>query len=168
MRNLNRFGWLVAALSVSLASYGYAAGNTADIETGGGWIRASAPGQDQAGADLSITSRQSATLIGASSPACKTVQLHTMTMEGGMMRMREVKAIELPAGKQVNLRDSGYHLMMIGLKAPLKEGETVPLTLSIRPGKGGVVKIRTVAEVRSLTGAHSRVTGHQQMNMQMY
>ncbi len=85
-----------------------------------------------------------------------------------MMRMREVKAIELPAGKQVNLRDSGYHLMLIGLKAPLKEGETVPLTLSIKVGKHGVVKIRTVAEVKIADWGTSRVTGHQQMNMQMY
>jgi copper(I)-binding protein len=166
MSKLNRFGWLAAALLASLASYSYAAGNTADIETSGGWIRATAPGQDQAGADLSITSKQSATLIGASSPVCKTVQLHTMMMEGGMMRMRQVKAIELPAGKRVNLRDSGYHLMMIGLKAPLKEGETVPLTLSIRLAKGGVVKIRTKAEVKSLTAAPPRETGHQQMNLQ--
>jgi copper(I)-binding protein len=168
MRKFIRFGWLAAALLAGFTSYsGHATGNVAGIETGGGWIRATAPGQDQAGADLSITSRQSATLIGASSPVCRTVQLHTMTMEGGMMRMREVKEIELPAGKRVNIRDSGYHLMMIGLKAPLKEGETVPLTLSIRLGKGGVVKIRSVAEVKSLTAAPPRETGHQQMNMQM-
>ena len=151
MRNLNRFGWLVAALLVSFASYGYAAGNTADIEASGGWTRATAPGQDQAGVDLTITSKQAATLVGASSPVAKPAALHSMTIEGGMMRMREVKAIELPAGKHVNLRESGYHLMLNGLKAPLKEGETVPLTLSIRVGKQGVVKVETTAEVKSLT-----------------
>jgi copper(I)-binding protein len=167
MSKLSRFACLLAALLASFASYSYAAGNTAGIVTSGGWIRATAPGQDQAGADLSITSKQSATLIGASSPVCKTVQLHTMTMEGGMMKMREVRAIELPAGKRVNLRDSGYHLMMIGLKAPLKEGDTVPLTLSIRLGKHGVVKIRARAEVRSLTAATPDKIEHQQMNMRM-
>jgi copper(I)-binding protein len=165
MRNLNRFGWLAAALLVSFASH--AAGNTAGIETSGGWIRATAPGQDQAGADLSITSKQSATLVGASSPACRTVQLHTMTMEGGMMRMREVKAIELPAGKRVHLRKSGYHLMMIGLKAPLKEGETVPFTLSIRLGKQGVVKIKTSAKVTSLTSTEAPPDDHEPMHMKM-
>ena len=169
MRNISRFGWLVAALLVGFASGSYAAGNTGGIETGGGWIRATAPGQDQAGADLSITSKQSATLIGASSPACKEVQLHTMTMEGGMMRMREVKSIELPAGKQVNLRDSGYHLMMIGLKAPLKEGEMVPFTLNIRVGKQRVVKIKAMAEVKPLTAnsGASQDGGHQHMQMKM-
>jgi periplasmic copper chaperone A len=165
MRKLNRFGWLAAALLVSFASY--AASNTGDIEISGGWTRATAPGQDQAGADLSITSKQPATLVGASSPACKAVQLHTMTSENGMMRMREVQAIELPAGKRVNLRESGYHLMLIGLKAPLKEGDTVPFTLSIKVGKQGVVKIETTAEVRSLTAtqAPSHEDEHQHMRM---
>jgi copper(I)-binding protein len=165
MAKFIQFGWLAATLLVSFASH--AAGNTGDIETSGGWIRATAPGQDQAGADLSITSKQSATLIGASSPACKVVQLHTMTMEGGMMRMREVKSIELPAGKQVNLRESGYHLMLIGLKAPLKEGETVPFTLSIRLGKHDVVKIKASAEVTSLTSTEAPPDDHEQMHMDM-
>jgi copper(I)-binding protein len=165
MRNLNRFGWLLAALLVSFASH--AAGNTSGIETSGGWIRATAPGQDQGGADLSITSKQSATLIGASSPACKTVQLHSMVTNNGMMTMREVKSIELPAGKRVNLRKSGYHLMLIGLKAPLKEGETVPFTLSIRLGKQGVVKIKASAKVTSLTSTEAPPDDHEKMHMDM-
>lgn len=149
MSNLNRFGWLVAALLVSFASY------AGDIEISGVWTRATAPGQDQAGVDLSITSKQPAILVGVSSPACKAVELHSMTTEGGMMRMREVKAIELPAGKRVNLSESGYHLMLNGLKAPLKEGETVPLTLNIKVGKQGVVKVETKAEVKSLTATEA-------------
>ena len=161
MKNIIRYGWFVAALLFSIASY------AADIEVSGGWIRATAPGQDQGGADLSIISKRAATLVGASSPVCKFVQLHTMTSEGGMMKMREIKAIELPAGKRVNLRESGYHLMLIGLKAPLKEGETVPLTLSIKVGKQGLVKVETTAEVGSLTAGKSAPQGDKQMHMQM-
>jgi copper(I)-binding protein len=162
MSKSNRFGWLVVFLSVSFAGY------ASDIETSGGWIRATAPGQDQAGADLSIISKQSATIIGASSPACNAVQLHTMKGENGMMRMREVNAIELPAGKRVNLRESGYHLMLIGLKAPLKEGETVPVTLSIKVGKQGVVKIKASAEVKSLTATSDAPQDGGHMKMQMH
>jgi periplasmic copper chaperone A len=161
MRKLNRFAWLVAALLISFASY------AGDIEVSGGWIRATAPGQDQGGADLSIVSKRSATLVGATSPVCETVQLHSMTSENGMMRMREVKAIELPAGKRVNLRDSGYHLMLMGLKAPLKEGETVPLTLSIEVDKQGVMKVETTAEVRSLTATESTSHDDEHMHMDM-
>jgi copper(I)-binding protein len=167
MDKLNRLGWLAAFLLASFASYSYADNNAGDIETSGGWIRATAPGQDQAGAGLSITSKQHATLIGASSPVCKTVQLHTMTSENGMTRMREVKAIELPAGKCVNLRKSGYHLMMVGLKAPLKEGEMVPLTLSIKVGKHRVVKIKSMAEVVSLTATNAPPHDGEHMQMKM-
>lgn len=157
MSKLIRFGWLAAALLVSFASY------AGDIEISGAWTRATAPGQDQAGVDLSITSKQPATLVGVSSLACKAVELHSMTSKDGMMRMREVKTIELPAGKRVNLSESGYHLMLNGLKAPLKEGEIVPLTLSIKVANQGVVKVEAKAEVKSLTAtkAESHQDEHQ-------
>ena len=161
MKNLARFTLLAAALLASLASH------AGDIQVSGGWIRATAPGQDQGGADLTITSKQAATLVGAASPVCESVQLHTMTSEGGMMRMREVKSIELPAGKRVNLRDSGYHLMLIGLKAPLKEGEKVPLTLSIKVGKQDIVKVKAEAEVKSLTATEAAPEDHRHMDMKM-
>jgi copper(I)-binding protein len=77
-----------------------------------------------------------------------------MSHEGGMMKMREVKAIELPAGKPVNLGDNGYHVMLIGLKEPLKAGDKVPLTLSIMTGQQ-VTRVETSAEVKPLTEAKS-------------
>lgn len=166
MSKLNRFGWLAAALLISFASY--AASNEGDIEISGAWTRATAPGQDQAGVDMTITSKQAATLVGVSSPVARTAELHSMTTEGGMMRMREVKSIELPASKRVNLGESGYHLMLTGLNAPLKEGETVPLTLSIKVSNQGVVKVETKVEVKSLTATKSasQKDEHQHMHMQ--
>jgi copper(I)-binding protein len=164
MRNLNRIVWLVAALLLSLTSY------AGDIEVKGAWTRATAPGQVQASVDLSITSKQSATLVGVSSPACKVGELHSMTTDqDGMMRMRQVKAIELPAGKTVNLGESGYHLMLNELKTPLREGDSVPLTLTIKVGKQGEVKIETKAEVKSLTATKAELQEeeHQHMHMQM-
>ena len=159
MRNLNRFSWLVAAFLISIACY------ASDIEISGGWTRATAPGQDQAGVDLTIASKQAATLVGVSCPIAKSAALHSMATEGGMMRMREVKAIELPAGKTVNLGESGYHLMLDGLNAPLKEGETVPLTLSIMVGKQGVVKVETTVEVKSLTATEAESHDDEHMHM---
>lgn len=148
MYKLIRFGWLATALLPSFASY--AASNVGDIEISGAWTRATAPGQEAAGVDLTITSKHAATLVGVSSPAAASAELHSMTSEGGMMKMREVQAIALPAGNRVNLKEGGYHLMLNGLKAPLKEGETVPLTLSFKAGKQAIVKIEAGAEVRSL------------------
>lgn len=144
MTNFYRFGGLLAAMLLSTNIY------AGDIQIEGAWTRATAPGQEAAGVDMTITSKQAAMLVGVTSPVASAAELHSMTSEKGMMRMREVKSIALPAGKRLNLRESGYHLMLNGLKAPLKEGEAVPLTLSIKVGKHGVVKIEALAEVRSL------------------
>jgi len=72
-----------------------------------------------------------------------------------MMKMREVEAIELPAGKRVNLGEGGYHLMLTGLKAPLKAGESVPLTLSIKVANKRMVKVKTKAKVKPLTATNA-------------
>lgn len=167
MGNLYRFAGLTAALLISFA--GHAEGDAAvgDIRVSGAWTRATAPGQDQAGVDLSITSKQAAALVGVTSPVARTAELHSMTTEDGMMRMREVKSIELPAGKRVNLGESGYHLMLNELKAPLKEGDSVPLTLSIKVGAQQVVVIKTVAAVRSLHATSDEQHGDMHMNMDM-
>ena len=151
MTNLYRFGGLLAALLMSASVY------AGDIQVENAWARATAPGQDAAGVDLTITSKQAATLVGVSSAACKTVQLHCMTMthDSGMMKMREVETIELPAGKRVNLREGGYHLMLTGLKAPLKAGKSVPLTLSIKVANKRMVKVKTKAKVKPLTATNA-------------
>jgi len=145
MTKLLRFGGLLAALLLS------ASVQAGDIKIEGVWSRATAPGQDTGMADATITSHQAAVLVGVSSAAFKTAELHSMTHENGMMKMREVKAIELPAGKPVDLGKSGYHLMLIGLKAPLKAGETLPLTLSIKVAGKGVVKVDAKAKIKPLT-----------------
>ena len=69
------------------------------------------------------------------------------------MKMREVKTLELPAGKRVNLGESGYHLMLLGLKAPLKAGETVPLMLKIKTAGKRETTVEAKAEVKPLAEA---------------
>lgn len=164
MINLFRFGGLLAALLLCSSVY------AGDIQIQNAWARATAPGQDAASVDLTITSKHAAALAGVSSPVSGAAALHSMEMEGGMMRMREVATIALPPGKMLNLGKSGYHVMLTGLKAPLKEGQTVPLTLSIRVSKLGMVKVKTEAKVISLT-APAPVPGNpddRPMNMQMH
>lgn len=154
MNSLYRFCGLLAALLISVNVY------AADIQVDGAWSRATAPGQDAAMVDLSITSKQAATLVGLSSPACKSVELHSMTHEDGMMKMREVKELALPAGQRVSLGESGYHLMLIGLKAPLEAGRGVPLTLTVKLAGKRTVKIETSAEVRPLVASPAQDGGH--------
>jgi hypothetical protein len=73
-----------------------------------------------------------------------------MAMEGNMMRMRQIPGLDLPAGKAVMLRPGGYHLMLIDLKAQLKEGETVPFTLVVQGRDGRRESIEVRAQVRPI------------------
>jgi copper(I)-binding protein len=147
MKYLNRSGLFVLALLLSSAAY--AVGNPGDIVISAAWARATVPGQDAGSVDMTITSKRAATLVGVSSPVAKSAELHSMMNMDGMMHMREVQGIELPAGKPVNLGEKGYHVMLNDLKAPLREGGSVPLTLSIRMD-GQMLKVETSAEIRSL------------------
>jgi copper(I)-binding protein len=144
MTYMIRFGCLLASMLLSASVFAN------DILVENAWARATAPGQDTAGVDLTISSKQAATLVGASSAVCKSIELHSMTMTSGMMKMREVPSITLPAGKRVNLGENGFHLMLIGLKAPLRAGDSVPLTLDIKVSNR-TVNIEAKAEVKPLT-----------------
>ena len=94
------------------------------------WARATA-GRAETGAAYAtlIGGGQPDRLIAASSPVAETVELHTHLEEDGVMRMRPVEAIAVPAGGKVELKPGGLHIMLIGLKGPLKEGRHFPLTL---------------------------------------
>jgi len=103
------------------------------------WERPTVAGQAAGGGFLKITSASADRLIAASAPVSKTVELHTMQMDGDVMRMREVAAIDLPAGRTVELKPGGLHVMFIGLNQPLQDGATFPLTLRFE--KAGEVKV---------------------------
>ena len=94
------------------------------------WTRAAGQGATGAGF-MAISNRGAAAdrLLSASSPAARAMEMHTMVRDGEVMRMRAVEAIPVPAGETVALRPGGLHLMLVGLSRPLREGETVPVTL---------------------------------------
>jgi len=95
------------------------------------WARPTVAGQSAGGGYFSVhnTAGTPDRLLGGSSPAAAAVEVHEMRMEGDVMRMREIKALDLPAGKVVTLAPGGLHLMLTGLKAPLKVGDRVPVKL---------------------------------------
>jgi len=88
----------------------------AQISVTDAWVRATMPGQPVGGAYMQIRSDADARLIGVSSSVVPRVEVHEMTMDGDMMRMREVKAVELPKGKTVSLEPGGFHIMLMNLK----------------------------------------------------
>jgi copper(I)-binding protein len=111
------------------------------------WARATPPGAKIAAGYLTVRNAGAADkLLSASSPAAERVETHMTMREGDISRMREVKGYEVPARGTLELKPGGPHLMLVNIKAPLKEGTAVPLTLRFE--KAG--EIKTVLQVRPL------------------
>ncbi|HEY8707701.1 MAG TPA: copper chaperone PCu(A)C [Burkholderiaceae bacterium] len=107
--------------------------------------RATAPGQPIGGGYMTLVNGGGADrLVSVSAPVSKSAELHMMTMKGDVMEMRQVEAIDLPPGKTVALEPGGYHIMFVGLKAPLKAGESFPMTLKF--AKAGEVTVPVKVE----------------------
>ncbi|MCJ7800081.1 MAG: copper chaperone PCu(A)C [Polaromonas sp.] len=106
------------------------------VEVKDAWVRSTVPGQTATGAFMSISARDSAQLVGVSSPVAGVTQVHEMKMEGDIMRMRPVPVLDIPAGKTLAFQPGGYHVMLLDLKAPLVKGSSVPLTLVFKDAKG--------------------------------
>jgi copper(I)-binding protein len=115
------------------------------------WVRATVPNQKASGAFMRLQSTSNARLVGVSTPAAGRAELHEMAMENNTMRMRQVDAIALPAGKPVNLASGGYHVMLFDLKRQLKEGETVPVTLVVQDEAKKTSSVTVEVQVRPLT-----------------
>lgn len=99
------------------------------------WVRAPAPGAQVTAAYMTLEVAEPATLVSASSPAAKAVEIHTMSMKNGVMEMRQLKALELKPGQPVKLQPGGLHLMLIDLTKPLKAGDNVDVALHFGDGK---------------------------------
>ena len=127
-----------AALLLAVSAAAPAIAQTAP-KVEGAWARPTVAGQAGGGGFLKITSATADRLVAASAPISKTVELHTMQMDGDVMRMREIPAIEIPAGQTVELKPGGLHVMFIGLTQTLDNGASFPLTLRFE--KAGEVKV---------------------------
>jgi len=125
----------------------------AQVEVKSAWVRGTVGAQKTTGAYMDISSAQAASLIGAESAVAGEAEVHEMRMDKNVMRMRAVPKLELPAGKTVELKPGGYHVMLIDLKRPLKKGDSVPLRLRIENKDKSVTTIEVKAEVRDATGA---------------
>lgn len=121
---------LLACAALMLVA-GLAGAQPGSIRVEKPFARATAPGAAVGGGFGTLVNGGTAAdrLVGAASPAAARVELHEMRMEGSVMKMREVNAIEVPAGARVELKPGRHHLMFIELKQPLRQGEKVPVTL---------------------------------------
>ncbi len=100
------------------------------------WARATVQGQKATGAFMKITAKEGTKLVGASSPAAGVTEIHEMKMDKDVMKMSAISALPIPAGKTVELKPGGLHVMLMDLKAPLNDKTNVPITLVFENAKG--------------------------------
>lgn len=138
---------LLKALLISIVGFGLASiaqaqsAKVGSVQIENAYTRSTVPGQMAAGGFMKIENKGAVDqLISASSPVAGEVQLHEMSMEGNVMKMRQVKEVVVPAGGAVELKPGGMHLMFMNIKAPLTAGETVPVKLKF--AKAGEVEVK--------------------------
>jgi len=112
------------------------------------WVGATVPGQPVAAGYMTLSAQAPLRLLRIETPSAKVAQLHSMTSDGGIMRMRELGALDLPEGRLVKLQPGGVHLMLSGLNAPLREGQRVRLTLTVQDRVGKKSQYSVDAPVR--------------------
>lgn len=133
---------LVGGLSCSVMAQSVAINNA--------WARATVQGQKATGAFMTLTAKNGSKLVGVSSPVAGVSEVHEMKMNGNVMTMSAVAGgLELPAGKAVQLKPGGYHVMLMDLKLPLQKDTTIPVTLVFKDAKG--VESKTELKVPVLT-----------------
>ena len=123
----------IAAMLAGLCIAGTA---LAQVKVEGGWARATVQGQKATGAFMKLTAPQATRLVAVSTPVAGVAEIHEMKMEGSVMKMRALPALDLPANQVVELKPGSYHLMLMDLKAPLTKDASVALTLTFKDAKG--------------------------------
>lgn len=146
---MNRIGVALTAVALLLTS----TITLGQVKVEDPWIRGTVEGQRATGAFMKLTSVEGGTLLAAASPVARLVEIHQMSVEGGLMTMRAVERLPLPAGKRVELKSGGYHLMLMSLTQPMKVGDVVPITLTVEDLAGKRTNVEVQAVVKALTAA---------------
>jgi len=107
------------------------------IEVTNSWVRATVQGQKATGAFMTVTAKDNAKLVAASTPVAGITEIHEMKMDKDVMKMSALpNGLDLPAGKAVDLKPGGFHIMLMDLKMPLTKDFAVPLTLTFQDATG--------------------------------
>ena len=148
---------------LTLATLALAASAHAQVTVKDPWVRATVPQQKATGAFMQLTAAKEARLVSASSPVAGVVEIHEMAMTDNVMKMRALPAgLELPAGKAVDLKPGGYHVMLMDLKGEVKEGSVVPVTLVVqgKDGKKETLEVKATARVANAVAPAASAHDH--------
>jgi len=137
------------AAGIAILAAGLGAANAAVTATDA-WVRGTVPAQKSTGAFVVLQSSEEARLVGVTTPAAASAEIHASENNAGVMHMHALDALPLPAGRRVELKPGGYHIMLLGLTRALAAGDRVPLTLTVEDRHGRRSRVEVRAEVRAL------------------
>ncbi len=126
----------VIAWTIAIFSSQAYAQTPAEVKVEAAWLRATVEGQSGTGGFMTLTANEPLRLVGLASPVAGIVEMHEMKMENDVMKMRALPSLTLPAGKAVELKSGGNHIMLMDLKQALKYGSNVPVTLTFADTQG--------------------------------
>ena len=147
------------SIALGAAALVLAAAAQAQVSVKDAWVRATVAQQKATGAFMQLTATQDTQLVAASSPVAAVTEIHEMRMDGGVMKMNAIPALALPAGKPVDLKPGSYHVMLMDLKAQVKVGDTVPVTLTLQGADGKRQTLEVQATARALGSAMPKAAG---------
>jgi copper(I)-binding protein len=142
---------IVAAFAPAAFAHSYELGS---LKIGHPWARATVAANGGAFLSVDNTGATADRLLRASTEVATTVQLHTHIKDGEIMRMREVASVDLPAGRKIVFEPGGYHIMLLGLKKKLVEGERFALTLEFE--KAGKITVDIAIDKPGAGGAEHK------------
>ena len=137
--------------TAALTSFLFMSPAIAQVSVSAPWVRATVAEQKATGAFMKLTATDATRLIEAKSPVAGSVEIHEMTMDNNIMKMRAITGLDIPQGASVELKPGGYHVMLLDLKQTLKEGATVPITLVFEDKDKKQTSMQIDAPVKSLT-----------------
>ncbi len=119
---------LISSLALAMASL-FTLTAIAQTTVKDAWVRGTVAQQKATGAFMRLTSEKNTRLVAVSSPVAGVVEIHEMAMENDVMKMRQIPGLDLAAGRTLDLKPGGYHVMLMDLKQQMKGGDVVPITL---------------------------------------
>lgn len=129
------------------------------------WVRSTVAQQQATGAFMQLQSAHGAMkLVAVQSPVAGVAEVHEMVMDNGVMKMRPIPFLALPDGKTVELKPGGYHVMLMDLKAQIKDGDVVPMTLVVEGKDGKRQNVDLKLPARLMGGSSDAGGGHQMMH----
>lgn len=163
MHTFRNFLWLLLCLNASatFAQSNNVARAKTQVSIQNAWVRATNPGQEVGAAYMTLTSATDATLLKIDSDVTDSVEIHSMSMQNGVMKMRMMDKLTLPAGKPYSLAPGGYHLMLFDLKKPLSVGQQVALTLHFKDKNNLTFQQKIIVPVQSSAEEYGKDNAHE-------